>query len=60
MMIDSCPLCMHGLPNPHIVARVPIIRSLLGLLKFSVLRSYVQAISEGFSGNIEGEGRLLG
>ena len=35
-------------------------KSCLGLLKFSVLRSYIKAISEGFSGNIQGEGRLLG
>lgn len=39
---------------------VPIMKSHLGLLKFSVLRSYIQAIFEGFNGNIEGEGRLLG
>ena len=35
-------------------------KSFIGLLKYSVLRSYIRAMSEGFSGNIQGEGRILG
>ena len=31
-----------------------------GILKFSVLKSYIHATYEGFSGDVQGEGRLLG
>ena len=54
-MCPTQPTCYdhkHELHNYEVIY--------IGLLKYSVLRSYIRAISEGFSGNIQGEGRILG